>query len=114
MSYFNIISQTMTSMFVRGIAEIAELFVAVKRLQEFLMNEEFVIVGNANGNSKENCLNNKIALNIHDFTAKWNSASTDNTLTNVNLVAPRGNLVGVIGPVGSGKSSMLQAVLSRC
>lgn len=112
MSYFNILSQTMTSMFVRGIAEIAELFVAVKRLQQFLLNEEFVAANHSIGNNNDNFIDNKIALNMHNFTAKWNSASSDNTLTNINLSAPKGNLVGVIGPVGSGKSSVLQAVLS--
>lgn len=112
MSYFNILSQTMTSMFVRGIAEIAELFVAVKRLQQFLLNEEFLVTGNANGNNNENVISNRIALNIHNFTAKWNSSSSDNTLSTINLTVPRGNLIGIIGPVGSGKSSLLQAVLS--
>lgn len=39
-SYFGIIAQTMSQMFVRGIAEIAEGFVAVKRIQCFLGSEE--------------------------------------------------------------------------
>ncbi|KAJ8687081.1 hypothetical protein QAD02_022875 [Eretmocerus hayati] len=40
-SYFNILAQTMSGMFVRGVAEIAECRVAVKRLQTFLTYEEF-------------------------------------------------------------------------
>ncbi|XP_003699290.2 ATP-binding cassette sub-family C member 4 isoform X1 [Megachile rotundata] len=40
-SYFNILAHTMTGMFVRGFAEIAECLVAVRRLQHFLMYEEF-------------------------------------------------------------------------
>lgn len=40
-SYFNILSQTMSGMFVRGVAEISECLVAVRRLQHFLMYEEF-------------------------------------------------------------------------
>lgn len=40
-AYFNIMAQTMSGMFVRGFAEIAECLVAVKRLQNFLMFEEF-------------------------------------------------------------------------
>lgn len=113
MSYFNILSQTMTSMFVRGIAEIAELFVAIKRLEQFLLNEEFSAASNSNGNNNEDFASSKIALNMHGFTAKWNSASSDNTLSNINLSVPKGNLIGIIGPVGSGKSSLLQAVLSK-
>lgn len=40
-SYFNILAHTMSGMFVRGFAEIAECLVAVRRLQHFLMYEEF-------------------------------------------------------------------------
>ncbi|XP_043284228.1 ATP-binding cassette subfamily C member 4-like isoform X2 [Venturia canescens] len=39
-SYFNILAHTMSGMFVRGFAEIAECMVAVDRLQNFLMYEE--------------------------------------------------------------------------
>ena len=39
-SYYAIISQTMSQMFVRGVAEIAEVLVALKRLQNFLELDE--------------------------------------------------------------------------
>lgn len=39
-SYFNVVSQIMSQMFVRGIAEIAEGLVAFKRLQHFLDYDE--------------------------------------------------------------------------
>ncbi|XP_017890591.1 multidrug resistance-associated protein 4-like [Ceratina calcarata] len=40
-SYFNILAHTMSGMFVRGFAEIAECMVSVRRLQHFMMYEEF-------------------------------------------------------------------------
>lgn len=40
-AYFNVMSYTMSACFVRGVAEIAECLVAVKRLQNFLLLEEF-------------------------------------------------------------------------
>lgn len=40
-SYFNILAQTMTGMFVRGFAELAECMVAIRRLQGFLVFDEF-------------------------------------------------------------------------
>lgn len=100
-------------MFVRGIAEIAEAFVGVRRLQEFLLNEEFVVTNYFNENFNEKCVNGETKITVQDFTAKWSSDSVDNTLIDINLTVPKGNLVGVIGPVGSGKSSLLQAILSR-
>lgn len=51
-SYFGIIAHTMSQMFVRGVAEIAEVLVAFKRLQNFLLLEEKItgrIEGNKNG-----------------------------------------------------------------
>jgi len=39
------------------------------------------------------------------------TADTAFTLNNVNLAIPRGQLVAIIGPVGSGKSSLLQGLL---
>lgn len=33
------------------------------------------------------------------------------TLSNLNINFPRGRLIGVIGPVGAGKSSLIQALL---
>lgn len=39
-SYFNILAHTMSGMFVRGFAEIAECMVAVNRLQNFMMYDE--------------------------------------------------------------------------
>lgn len=39
-SYFSVVAQTMSQMFVRGVAEIAEGLVAFSRIQEFLENEE--------------------------------------------------------------------------
>ncbi|XP_020296897.1 multidrug resistance-associated protein 4-like isoform X1 [Pseudomyrmex gracilis] len=40
-SYFNILSHTLTGMFVRGYAELNECMVAIRRLQNFLELEEF-------------------------------------------------------------------------
>ncbi|XP_011700174.1 PREDICTED: probable multidrug resistance-associated protein lethal(2)03659, partial [Wasmannia auropunctata] len=57
-AYFNVLAHAMTSMFIRGFAELAECMVAIRRLRTFLMFDEFqgsnVIVSkaaNANINS---------------------------------------------------------------
>lgn len=42
----------------------------------------------------------------------WDSPDTL-TLRNINLHVPRGSLVAVVGPVGSGKSSLLAAVTEQ-
>ena len=42
-----------------------------------------------------------------DESSTW----TKPTLSNINVDFPKGKLIGVIGPVGAGKSSFLQALL---
>ncbi|XP_058800223.1 ATP-binding cassette sub-family C member 4-like [Phymastichus coffea] len=63
MSYFNLMAQTMSSMFVRGIAEIAECRVAVNRLQNFLMFEEFESSNVNNGIANLSNSNNSVSMN---------------------------------------------------
>ncbi|XP_072393683.1 ATP-binding cassette sub-family C member 4-like [Diabrotica undecimpunctata] len=112
MSYFNILSQTMSAMFVRGIAEIAELMVAIKRVQEFMLNEEFrPVVKHQNNNDK--IFFNKTLISLKDLTVKWNLATKDDALKKINLDVNEGKLIGIIGTVGSGKSSLLQTILGE-
>ena len=74
-SYFNIMAHTMSGMFVRGFAEIAECLVAVKRLQNFLMFEEFekgnvtnvALSSNLNGKLNSNLKNNITSVSKQDL-----------------------------------------------
>ncbi|XP_055853123.1 probable multidrug resistance-associated protein lethal(2)03659 [Episyrphus balteatus] len=50
---------------------------------------------------------------ISNLKSKWNSASTEYTLDDVNLRVQPGTLVAIIGPVGSGKSSLIQTILGE-
>lgn len=53
-SYFSVIAQTLSQMFVRGIAEIAEGLVAVRRIQSFLESEEKGTKPITNNNNNNN------------------------------------------------------------
>lgn len=161
-SYFSIMSTVMSQMFVRGIAEIAEALVAMKRLKNFLeldekeqvdipkakekLMNEFGLKGEKI--EKENLLNSvstlptDIALSLKNVSCKWQTVEeslkvapkrgpknakqipkvSENpnkfdesdekfTLNNVSLEVRKGILVGILGHVGAGKSSLLQAIL---
>ncbi|KAL5236138.1 hypothetical protein ACI65C_003548 [Semiaphis heraclei] len=137
-SYYNLLRNTMTGFFPQGISMVAEMLISIKRLQNFLMYNEKnnqaaypsksdkkaansnkeVIITNTNLSSADiKCNNggspqlNNIGIVLNNATAKWKDAQTENSLENINLTVRPGRLVGVIGPVGAGKSSLLQAIL---
>ncbi|XP_055302579.1 ATP-binding cassette sub-family C member 4-like isoform X2 [Sitodiplosis mosellana] len=152
-SYYAIIAQTMSQMFVRGVAEIAEVLVALKRLQNFLELDEKKTESICAGENGHNGLNGdkngvdkiieadhvapkNVSVSIRNGTARWTMPAVKNplqigtskhekdapqedessawkkpTLSNINVDFPKGKLIGVIGSVGAGKSSFLQALL---
>ena len=50
---------------------------------------------------------------LDQVSGKWNKEETELTLDSMSLTASTGRLVAIIGPVGSGKSSIIQAVLGE-
>lgn len=148
-SYFNIISHTMTQLFIRGVAETAEVLVSFKRLKNFLEldeNESKQICDVTYQNGVNGVKQDKIETHYHapdhvsvsikNGTARWKmpkhkdptqkgtmkskknieivhelDEQKEPTLSNINVDFPKGKLIGIIGPVGSGKTSFLQALL---
>lgn len=111
-SYFTVLAFSMSMQFVRGVAEIAETLVSIKRLEEFLTLEEFQETTSKENNVIEK-IDNSQGLSLTGVTAKWNASTKDNTLKDIDLHAKRGMLIAIIGQVGSGKSSLLQAILGE-
>jgi ABC-type multidrug transport system fused ATPase/permease subunit len=111
-SYFTALAFSMSMQFVRGVAEIAETLVSISRLEEFLMLEEF-----QESNSEEQRVLNRVdgvdGVILSRIKAKWNASMKENTLKCIDLQAKRGALIAIIGQVGSGKSSLLQAILGE-
>ncbi|XP_056638683.1 ATP-binding cassette sub-family C member 4-like [Diorhabda sublineata] len=112
MSYFNLLSNTLSGIFIRGITEIAELFTSISRLQQFLVNDEFKY-DQLNNIAKSIDEKSEIILSVDKLSAKWNSTLYDCVLETINMEVKRGKLIGIIGPVGCGKSSLLQTFLGE-
>lgn len=52
-------------------------------------------------------------INVKNVTARWDKKNTEETLENVSLLVQPATLTAIIGPVGSGKSSLIQAILGE-
>ncbi|CAB3365433.1 Hypothetical predicted protein [Cloeon dipterum] len=165
-AYFGLLSQTMSGVFVRGVAEFLEAWVSTKRIETFLLRDEFdgrpaeIKEGAIEGNGKsffrtsiceEKELpeeSNGIPLKdipliddsqydlnliadrnptkgltnsnepqpgrilIENASACWIQGG-EITLRNINLQVKPGTLLAVTGAVGSGKSSLIQALLGE-
>nr|CAD7403869.1 unnamed protein product [Timema cristinae] len=109
-SYFNTICLNMTAPFVRAFAELAEASVSLTRIEDFMTQEEF---SKAKQTQDFGPPPIGTAVLINKMVARWKDSSTDNTLKDICMRIKRGKLVAVIGPIGSGKSSLMEAMLGE-
>ncbi|KAK6765506.1 hypothetical protein RB195_025428 [Necator americanus] len=80
--------------------------VSNKRLSAFFAEEEMDSSAIGSKWSEE-------AVRIDGGAFTWDSGGSDETLKNINVSVKRGQLVAIVGKVGSGKSSLLQAILGE-
>ncbi|XP_025422003.1 probable multidrug resistance-associated protein lethal(2)03659 isoform X2 [Sipha flava] len=66
--------------------------------------------GDIQNNSQESI---ELGIIISNATAKWANTQSNFSIQNINLNVKPSKLVAVIGPVGAGKSSLIQAILKE-
>lgn len=107
MSYYDILRLSMTIFFPQGVGLVAETIISINRLNKFLLYGET----SATPIEEIKETNNENAISIENATAKWVEASSNHIFTNLDLHVKRGALISVVGPVGSGKTSLLHVIL---
>lgn len=101
--FFNILQLAMAIHYPLATSFGAETLVTMKRLEEFLLLEEKAESSVSKNTSK--------GISLTNVTASW--VLETKTLKNISFDIPPGTLCAVIGPVGAGKSSLLQLLLGE-
>ena len=88
----------MTLFFPFAISQLGETRVSITRIQDFLLLEEREEQGGGRTIAQK-----EDTVALENVTGKWKKDENEDTLTNINLNLKSGQLVAIIGPVGSGK-----------
>uniref|UniRef100_A0A1Y1K348 Multidrug resistance-associated protein lethal(2)03659 n=4 Tax=Photinus pyralis TaxID=7054 RepID=A0A1Y1K348_PHOPY len=112
-NYYNVLRLTMTVFFPQGLAFLAETKVSIQRLTEFLLHEEVAPRESVAAYKRNADPNSQDIICVEKGTAKWTDFMADNIFSDLNINVRAGSLVAIIGPVGCGKSSILQALLKE-
>ncbi|EFA04472.2 putative multidrug resistance-associated protein lethal(2)03659-like Protein [Tribolium castaneum] len=101
--FYNILQLALAICYPMAITFGAETLVSIKRLCDFLVLEE----------KPQSQIERKAEQDIEfdNTSGAWNSDSL--TLQNLDLFIPQGTLCAIVGPVGAGKSSILQMLLGE-
>lgn len=135
---FTAVSMAMGQSFVRGFAEMAETLVALKRLQMFLEYEEKDDKNESEIVQADQLKHRNLSVLMKNVSATWiypdivkkkkiskkigsyktaiplnGIDSRPITLQNIDLEISEGKLIGIIGTVGAGKSSLIQVILNE-
>lgn len=94
-----------------ALSSILESRVAVQRITKFLDLEEINPKDVTHKPKESN--SSLFAITIQGASFSWDSTAATSFLSNINLNIPTGKLVCVVGSVGSGKSSLLSAILGE-
>ncbi|TFY83303.1 hypothetical protein EWM64_g713 [Hericium alpestre] len=91
-------------------SNIIEAFVSVKRLSNFLRAEDMPPDTRKILPNPYLCDNDPV-VEIVDGEFIWNKNALNPTLEDINLTVRKGELVGILGRVGAGKTSLLSAII---
>ncbi|XP_066266498.1 ATP-binding cassette sub-family C member 4-like [Branchiostoma lanceolatum] len=114
---YNILQLAVMTFIPLAIAQVSEALVSIRRIQKFLLLEEVDCPGTPTSRKGSISVTSPqdagCSVLLNKVTAKWEGDSDQLTLKNINLKLRPGQLLAVIGPVGSGKSSLLSAMLEE-
>ncbi|EDW47093.1 GM21118 [Drosophila sechellia] len=117
-AYYNVLLAAMSIYVPSAIIQTAQFLTSIRRVEQFMQSEELSSSDKSEGPFKDTVADPpyillESAISIRDLKAKWDPNSPDYTLSGINLQIKPGSVVAVIGLTGSGKSSLIQAILGE-
>eukprot|EP00002_Diphylleia_rotans_P013847 TRINITY_DN2697_c0_g1_i4.p1 TRINITY_DN2697_c0_g1~~TRINITY_DN2697_c0_g1_i4.p1 ORF type:complete len:1184 (-),score=183.54 TRINITY_DN2697_c0_g1_i4:533-4084(-) len=107
-SLFHYVRMSMGNFFSKGMECMSEIRVSLKRIEDFLCTEEVAPLAI----SSDDCGSDKPQIQLSRASFAWSVASRP-VLKQIDLSADQPRLIAVVGAVGSGKSSLLSAILGE-
>ncbi|KAH8352145.1 hypothetical protein KR084_002249, partial [Drosophila pseudotakahashii] len=133
-AFYNALKPSMTIFFPNAIIHSAQILASIKRVEKFMQSEEVnesdklksppkdsisdeaeeekLLPPSQTVPDPENVLPES-AISITGLKAKWDPDSPDYTLSGLSFEVQPGTIVAVMGATGSGKSSLVQAILGE-
>lgn len=82
-----------------------------KNGKEAEANDDHISTDDVSDKKRDSARLSEPGVIVNNIKARWDTKNPEYTLQDVNLRVQPGTLVAIIGPVGSGKSSLIQAIL---
>ncbi|KZV32355.1 ABC transporter C family member 14-like [Dorcoceras hygrometricum] len=95
--------------FPQSLISLSQAVISLERLDRFMTSKELV---DNSVERVENC-DGDVAVEVENGTFSWDDEGGLEAVKNLNFEIKKGELVAVVGTVGSGKSSLLAAVLGE-
>ncbi|XP_034944749.1 multidrug resistance-associated protein 4-like [Chelonus insularis] len=127
-SYFNLLQLVMAICLPLAIMIFGEALVSIRRIEDFLSLDEIdktsieskttvesveTNLSNPNVDYVTNKKSNPVHIELHRVSANWILGQLPPTLNEISLKIKGGELYSLVGPVGAGKSSILNLLLQE-
>ncbi|KAG8976539.1 hypothetical protein FRB90_009112, partial [Tulasnella sp. 427] len=107
---FNLLSFPL-AMFGQIVSSIVQATVSVRRLADFLGSSE--LQQDAVKADESSLAPGDVVVQISNGDFRWAAKAVEPTLQDIDLTVRKGELVGIMGRVGSGKTSLLSAIIGE-